>query len=64
MKELDYQRFDHPFTIMEQIDDMAFQLKLLNSMKIHFVFHVSLMESYHAFTIPRRVHENRWQLKI
>jgi hypothetical protein len=49
---------------MEQIDDMAFQLKLLNSMKIHFVFHVSLMESYHAFTIPRRVHENRWQLKI
>jgi hypothetical protein len=25
-------------------------------MKIHHVFHVSLLEPYHAFTIPRRIH--------
>jgi hypothetical protein len=55
---MDYQRFDRPFTIMKQINDMAFQLKLLNSMKIHFVSDVYLMESYHAFTTPRRVHES------
>jgi hypothetical protein len=33
------------FTIVKQIYTMAFQLKLPNSMKIHLVFHVSLLES-------------------
>ncbi len=26
-------------------------------MKIHHVFHVSLLEFYHASTIPRRIHD-------
>ncbi len=34
---------------------MAFQLKLLDSMEIHLMFHVSLLEPYHASTIPRWV---------
>ncbi len=35
----------------------GFQLKLPNSMKIHHVFHVSLLEPYHMFTIPRKIHD-------
>jgi len=42
---------------MKQINMVAFQLKLRNSMKIHRMFHVSLLEPYHASTIPRRTHE-------
>ncbi len=45
------------FTIMKQINIMAFQLKLLDSMKIHLVFLVSLLETYHVFTIPGRTYE-------
>jgi hypothetical protein len=37
---------------MKQINTVAFQFKLLNSMKIHPIFHVSLLEPYHASTIP------------
>jgi hypothetical protein len=51
---LDYQRLG-PFTIIKKINEMAFQLKLLNSMKIHHVFNVCLMKPYHASTIPRKV---------
>jgi hypothetical protein len=36
---------------------MAFQLKLLHYMKIHTVFHVSLLEPYHAYTILRWILE-------
>lgn len=36
---------------------MVFQFKLLDSMKIHLMFHVSLLALYHASTIPRRVLE-------
>jgi hypothetical protein len=36
---------------------MAFQLKLLNSIRIHPMFHVSLLELYHAFIIPRKIHD-------
>jgi hypothetical protein len=36
---------------------MAFQLKFPNSMKIHLMFHVSLLEPYQASTIPGRTHE-------
>ncbi len=46
-----------PFTIMKQINVVTFQHKLLDSMKIHFVFHVFLLESYHASTIPIRIHK-------
>jgi hypothetical protein len=42
---------------MKQINIMAFQFKLLDSMKIHPVFHVSLLEPYHVSTILRRTHE-------
>jgi hypothetical protein len=53
---MDYQKLDM-FTIMKQINTVTFQLKLPNSMKIQPVFHVSLLEPYHVFTIPRRIHE-------
>ncbi len=34
---------------------MVFQFKLPSFMKIHLVFHVSLLEPYHASTILRRI---------
>jgi hypothetical protein len=55
-KKLNYQKFGL-FTIMKQINTMAFQFKFPNSMKIHLVFDVSLLEPYHASTILRRTHE-------
>ncbi len=42
---------------MKQIDVMVFQLKLLGSMRIDHVFHVSLLEPYHMSTIPGRIHD-------
>jgi hypothetical protein len=42
---------------MKQINTVAFQFKLLDSMKIHPVFHVSLLEPYHVSTIPRKTHK-------
>jgi hypothetical protein len=42
---------------MKQINIVAFQLKPPDSMKIHPVFHVSLLKPYHASTIPRRTHK-------
>jgi hypothetical protein len=42
---------------MKQINVVAFQLKLLNSMNFHLVFHVFLLEPYHASTIPRKICE-------
>ncbi len=53
---MDYQRLG-PFTIVKQINTLAFQLKFPDSMKVHPVFHVSLLEPYHAYTIPRITHE-------
>jgi hypothetical protein len=49
---------------MKQINVVAFQHKFLDSMKIHFVFHVFLLEPYHAPTIPRRIHEPPPHVKI
>jgi len=42
---------------VKQINIMAFQLKLPDSMKIHLVFHFSFLEPYHVSTIPRKTHE-------
>jgi hypothetical protein len=42
---------------VKQINVMAFQLKLLGSMRIHHVFHVFLLELYHTSTIPRKIHD-------
>jgi hypothetical protein len=50
LEKLEYQKLG-PFTITKQINIVAFQLKFPNSMKIHLTFHVSLLESYHAFII-------------
>jgi hypothetical protein len=36
---------------------MTFQLKLLDSMKVHPMFHVSLLEPYYVSTILGRTHE-------
>jgi hypothetical protein len=42
---------------VKQINVVAFQLKLLGSMKIHLVFHVFLLEPYHTSIIPRKIHD-------
>jgi hypothetical protein len=44
-----------PFKIVESIGTRAFRLELPPSMKIHNVFHVSLLEEYHANPYPARV---------
>ncbi len=49
---------------MKQINVVAFQLKLLDSMRIHHVFYVSLLEPYHAFTIQGRIHETLPPIEI
>ena len=52
--KLDHKRLG-PFDISEQINDVAFRLKLPLTMKVHDVFHVSLLEPYHADTNPLRI---------
>jgi hypothetical protein len=45
-----------PFKIIEAVNTRSFRLALPSSMsKVHPVFHVSLLERYHANTIPGRV---------
>lgn len=51
--KLDYRRLG-PFPISEQINPIAYRLYLPESMKIHPVFHVSLLEPYKNVNIPRR----------
>ncbi len=43
---------------------MTFQPKLLGSMKIHLMFHVSLLEPYHAFTNPIKDHDPLPPIKV
>ena len=52
--KLDYRHLG-PFTITKQINEVAHQLELPTSMKIHRVFHVSLLKLYKESTIPGRL---------
>jgi hypothetical protein len=56
LEKLDYQRLGS-FTIVKQINIVAFQLELVDSMKIHPMFRVSLLEPYHVSTILGRTHK-------
>ena len=51
--KLDYRRIG-PFPIEKQINTVAYRLELPASMKIHHVFHTSLLEIYHESTILGR----------
>jgi hypothetical protein len=52
--KLDYRRLG-PFCIQEQINPVAYWLKLATSMKVHPVFHVSLLEAYSESTLSGRI---------
>jgi hypothetical protein len=49
---------------MKQISVVVFQVKIPSFMKIHLVFHVSLLEPYHVFTIKGRIHDPLPPIKI
>ena len=51
--KLEYQKLGL-FQIISQVNPVAFHLALPTSMKIHLVFHVSLLERYYVSTIPER----------
>lgn len=51
--KLDYKKIG-PFTIIKKINPVAFKLRLPHSMKIHHVFHVSLLEPYYQSMILDR----------
>jgi len=55
-EKLDHKRLG-PFKITEQIGRAAFRLQLPASMRIHPVFHVSLLEPVHQNDIPGRVQD-------
>ena len=46
-----------PFRVLEAVGDTksAYKLELLAPMRIHPIFHISLLEPYHESTKPRRV---------
>ena len=52
--KLDYQQLG-PFVINGKINDVAFRLDLPAHMRIHPVFHSSLLKLYHGCSIPDRV---------
>lgn len=52
-RKLDHRRLG-PFKIMQKIGSSAYRLELPRAMKIHNVFHVSLLEPYKPDTIPGR----------
>ena len=43
-----------PSQVIKKINDIAFRLELPPSMKIHLIFHVSLLEPYKTSSIPGR----------
>mgnify|MGYP000432717838 CR=1 FL=1 len=52
--KLNYQRLG-PYLITKQINEVAFQPDLPPHMRLHLVFHVSLLEPYASKSIPGRV---------
>ena len=52
--KLDHQRLG-PFRIAAQINDVAFRLDLPSHMRLHPVFHCSLLEPCATTTIPHRI---------
>jgi transposase InsO family protein len=55
-KKLDWKRLG-PYIIEERIGLQAYRLKLPSSMKVHPVFHVSLLDPYKSSTIPDRTQD-------
>ena len=53
-EKLDFQRLG-PFVISGQVNDVAFCLDLPSHMRLHPVFHVSLLEPFTSSSIPNRV---------
>jgi hypothetical protein len=53
-KKLDWKRLG-PYSITERIGTQAYRLQLPSSMRIHPVFHVSLLEPYKPNLIPERI---------
>ncbi len=49
--KLDY-RCLGPFRVSKQVNEITYRLNLPSSMKIHPMFHVSLLEPYRESTIP------------
>jgi hypothetical protein len=54
--KLDYKRLG-PFRVMEKVGKTAYRLQLPDSMRIHPVFHVNLLEPFRANDIPGRVQD-------
>ncbi len=63
LEKLDHQKLC-PFIITKQISVMAFKFKLLGFMRIHSMFHISLLEPYHTSTISRKIHDSPPSIKI
>ena len=55
-KKLDWKRLG-PYTVIERIGTQAYRLDLPRTMKIHPVFHISLLEQYKPSIIPGRIQE-------
>ena len=53
-RKFDFKRLG-PFPISEKISDVNFRLDLPQSMRVHNVFHVSLLEPYRQNMIANRV---------
>jgi hypothetical protein len=51
--KLDFRHFG-PFPVFKQINDVVFRLEIPPSMKIHLVFHVSLLKQYKESSILGR----------
>ena len=53
-EKLDYRRLG-PFVVQKEINHVAYRLELPATMKVHPVFHVSLLEPYRESSFPGRV---------